>query len=79
MNQHSGRAAEGRAAFASGGSFKECLDTLEEADSLLLGMDSRDVAGFLLPPLAEMLGATRDGPSERHFDQYDCLSVMEFT
>ena len=33
----------------------------------------------LFIPLAKMLGDTRDGASERHFDHYDCLSVMEFT
>lgn len=46
----------GRAAFASGDDLAPCLAAIDRADSLLLGIEARDVAGFLLPPLAELLG-----------------------
>ena len=49
-------AREGRSAFASGGDCRPCLAALEAADSTLLGLEARDVAGFLLPPLSELTG-----------------------
>jgi hypothetical protein len=49
-------AREGRSVFTAGGDCRDCLAVLEGADSALLGLDARDVAGFLLPPLAEMAG-----------------------
>ena len=49
-------ACAGRDAFASGGDLAPCLAALDLADALLLGIEARDVAGFLLPPLAELLG-----------------------
>ena len=59
-----------------------CRDRLTGEERLIVAKVEQQTAGqrsVLFIPLAEMLGATRDGPSERHFDQYDCLSVMEFT
>jgi hypothetical protein len=54
-------AREGRSAFAAGGDCRGFLSVLEGADSALLSLEARDVAGFLLPPLAEMGGrAARD-------------------
>ena len=49
-------ARQGREAFVSGGDLAPCLAAIDRADSLLLGIEARDVAGFLLPPLAELLG-----------------------
>lgn len=54
-------AREGRSAFAAGRDCRAHLATLEAADSELLGLEAREVAGFLLPPLSEILGeAARD-------------------
>ncbi len=50
-------AREGRTAFAAGEDCRGCLAVLESADRALLEEDARDIAGFLLPPLAEILGA----------------------
>lgn len=49
-------AARGRSAFGSGGDPSDCIRVLERADESLLALEARDVAGFLLPPLAELLG-----------------------
>jgi len=49
-------AREGRRAFASGGDVRSCLAALDETDSLLLDIEARDIAGFLLPPLRELVG-----------------------
>lgn len=65
-------AREGRAAFASGGDGRGCLAALEDADSALLNLDARDVAGFLLPPLAEMVGRVARDLGES-FEQSEVL------
>ncbi len=49
-------AREGRKTFASGGDVRSCLATLDKTDSLLLDIEARDIAGFLLPPLRELVG-----------------------
>ena len=54
-------ARDGRSVFAAGGDSQGCLAVLERADAALLSLDARDVAGFLLPPFAELAGhAARD-------------------
>jgi len=50
-------AEEGHRAFALDGDCRPFLAALEAADAVLLGLEAREVAGFLLPPLAELLGA----------------------
>jgi hypothetical protein len=61
-------AREGGTAFAGGGDCRPYLRVLEDADARLLGIEARDVAGFLLPPLAELVGrGARDlGESFEH-------------
>jgi hypothetical protein len=49
-------ASEGHVAFASHRDCSPYLAALEEADKALLDMEARDIAGFLLPPLAELAG-----------------------
>jgi hypothetical protein len=49
-------ARAGRGAFSSGGDCRPWLAALDRADAVLLGIEARDVAGFLLPPLAELIG-----------------------
>lgn len=50
-------AREGRSAFSSGGDCGPCLAALDRADALLIKLEAREVAGFLLPPLSEMVGS----------------------
>jgi hypothetical protein len=47
---------EGQAAFARGGDCSASVSALEAADRALLGLDAREIAGFLLPPLSELTG-----------------------
>ncbi len=49
-------ARAGRCVFASGGDCGPWLAALDRADAVLMGIEARDVAGFLLPPLAELVG-----------------------
>jgi hypothetical protein len=49
-------ARRGLSSFAGGGDCGACLAALEAADARLLGIEERDVAGFLLPPLSELVG-----------------------
>jgi hypothetical protein len=49
-------ARAGRAAFASGGDCGPCLAALEAADAAILGIEARDLAGFLLPSSSRLLG-----------------------
>jgi hypothetical protein len=46
----------GRAAFASGGDCGPYIAVLEASDRAIMGIEERDVAGFLLPPLSELAG-----------------------
>jgi hypothetical protein len=50
-------AAEGEQVFARGGDCHPFLETLEAADLELLGLEGREIAAFLLPPLADILGS----------------------
>jgi hypothetical protein len=55
-----GAAAEaraGRLAFAGGGDCGPCLGRLAAADSELLRLEARDIAGFLIPSMGELLGS----------------------
>jgi hypothetical protein len=59
-----------------------CRDRMSGEEMLVVAKSEPQASGqrsVLFIPLAKMLGDTRDGASERHFDHYDCLSVMEFT
>lgn len=49
-------ATDGRRAFDAGAQCGGCLALLEKADATILGQEARDVAGFLLPALPELLG-----------------------
>jgi hypothetical protein len=49
-------AALGREAYAAGRDCSPQLAALEAADASILSVEGRDVAGFLLPPLAELAG-----------------------
>jgi hypothetical protein len=49
-------AREGRSTFAEGRDCRPHISILEEADADLLRIEARDVAGFLLPPIAEVAG-----------------------
>ena len=58
-----------------------CRDRVTGREMLVVARAEPRTSGqrsSLFIPLAEMLGDTRDGPSSRHFDHYDCLAVMEF-
>ena len=59
-----------------------CRERMSGEEMLIVARAAPQASGqrsVLFTPLARMLGDTRNGASERHFDQYDCLSVMEFT
>jgi hypothetical protein len=49
-------ARSGLAAFASGRDCGPHIAALEAADAAIMGIEERDVAGFLLPPLSELAG-----------------------
>jgi hypothetical protein len=46
----------GRAAFAAGQDCSQHIAALEAADRAIMGIEEREVAGFLLPPLSELAG-----------------------
>jgi hypothetical protein len=46
----------GREAFSSGGDCSPSLAALDRADAEVLGLEDRDIAGFLLPSLRELAG-----------------------
>jgi hypothetical protein len=50
-------ARSGHAAFASGGDCGPYIVALEASDTAIMGIEERDVAGFLLPPLSELAGS----------------------
>lgn len=71
------RAREGSALFASGADCRPCLAALEAADRGLLGIEARDVAGFLMPPLSEFAAKRSDDPGsslERSASLYRSLA-----
>ncbi len=47
-----------------GGDPRPALDRLNHADALVLGSNARDVVGFLLPPLEELLGRRAESLAE---------------
>jgi hypothetical protein len=63
-------AARGRSKLAAGGSCRAELAALDGADALLLGNEARDLAGFLLPSAAELVG-------RRASDLDECLARSE--
>ena len=64
----------GRAAFASGGDCDPYLAALEAADASIMGIEERDVAGFLLPPISELAGRKARDLGES-FSQSEALYV----
>ena len=59
-----------------------CRERMTGEEMLIVAKSAPQTSGqrsVLFVPLAKMLWDTQDGASERHFDRYDCLSVMEFT